>query len=146
MAGRLGGIAPQGRTPLQHGMGFLISGGLAFCVDASVLEILTRVFGIHPILARFVAISTAMVAGWLAHRTLTFAVRVPPSVLEFMRYAGVAWSAAAINYGIFVVIMLARPSTDPLLAMITSSAGATTFAYLGMRFAAFRVRARGPRP
>jgi putative flippase GtrA len=81
-----------------------------------------------------------MVAGWLAHRTLTFALRSAPSVAEFVRYAAVAWTTAAINYGAFASILLARPATPPLLALSVASILATAFAYLGMRYAAFRGR------
>ena len=63
-----------------------------------------------------------------------------PSVGEFLRYAGVAWAAAAVNYGLFVLIVLAFPAIEPLVALVISSAVAMVFAYLGMRFAAFRQR------
>ena len=97
----------------------------------------TALLGLHPIAARLIAISLAMVVAWLMHRTLTFAVTTPPSVAEFLRYAGVAWTAAALNYGLFVAILLARPGTEPLLALAVSAGAAMAFAYLGMRFAAF---------
>lgn len=140
MAGQDNRLAPGARHPLRHWLGFLISGGVAFVVDALVLELLTVVAGLHPIAARLVAISLAMVAGWLMHRTLTFAVSTPVSASEFLRYAGVAWTAAAVNYGLFVLIILARPATAPLVALVVSSIAAMTFSYLGMRFAAFRPR------
>jgi putative flippase GtrA len=133
------------RHPLRHGLGFLASGAAAFIVDAAVLALLTSVGGVHPIAARLVAISLAMVTGWLMHRRLTFAVRVPPNVAEFLRYAGVAWVAAAVNYGTFVLIVLERPGIEPLVALVLSSIVAAIFAYLGMRFAAFRHRHGTPR-
>jgi putative flippase GtrA len=133
-----GNGAPRPQHPVRHGLAFLVSGGTAFTVDALTLELLTRVFGLHPILARLGAIALAMVAGWLMHRTYTFEVKAPPSGAEFLRYAGVAWSAAAINYGVFVLVVLAYPTVEPLAALIISSLAAMTFAYLGMRFAAFR--------
>lgn len=142
MADRGNRLAPGGQHPIRHGLGFLVSGGTAFAVDALVLELLTALLGLHPIAARLVAISLAMVAGWLMHRTLTFAVPTPPSAIEFLRYAGVAWTAAAVNYGLFVAIVLARPGTEPLVALVVSSAAAMIFAYVGMRFAAFRQRGR----
>lgn len=145
MIGRGSRIVPAGLSPLRHGLGFFASGGIAFSVDALILKLLTAVFGVHPIVARLAAISIAMVAGWLAHRTFTFAVRARPSLAEFLRYAGVAWSAAAVNYGLFVLIILLRPTTEPLVALVVSSAGAMTFSYLGMRFAAFRERAGASR-
>ena len=140
MAGRGKRLAPGGQHPIRHGLGFLVSGSTAFAVDALVLQLLTAVLGFHPIAARLAAISLAMVAGWLMHRTFTFAVPTPPSAIEFVRYAGVAWTAAAVNYGVFVLIILARPHTQPLAALVASSAAAMIFAYLGMRFAAFRQR------
>ena len=137
-------LAPGDQHPVRHGLAFLISGGTAFTVDAVVLKLLTFVFGIHPIAARLAAIALAMVAGWLMHRTFTFAVAAPPSVSEFLRYAGVAWSAAAVNYGVFVVVVLVYPAIEPLVALVISSFVAMVFSYLGMRFGAFRQRGGPP--
>lgn len=143
MAGGDDRSAPGARHPLHHWLGFLVSGSVAFAVDALLLEFLTAVVGLHPIAARLIAISFAMVAGWLMHRRLTFAVPAPPSIAEFLRYAGVAWSAAALNYGLFVVIVLLRPATEPLVALFVASVASMIFSYLGMRFAAFRPRPSG---
>jgi len=137
--------APGAQHPVRHGLAFLVSGGTAFIVDALVLELLTSVLGLHPIVARLAAIALAMVAGWLMHRTFTFRVTARPSLPEFLRYAGVAWTAAAVNYGLFVLIVLAYPAIEPLVALVISSAVAMVFAYLGLRFAAFRQRGIGPR-
>jgi putative flippase GtrA len=133
---------PGGQHLVQHGLAFLLSGGLAFTIDASITKTLTALAGMHPIAARLIAISIAMVAGWLAHRRFTFRVTTPPSLAEFLRYAAVQWTVAAINYGIFVVIVLARPKIEPLVGVFISSLIAMVFAYLGMRFAAFRHRGR----
>jgi putative flippase GtrA len=140
MADRGNRRSPDGQHPVRHALGFLVSGGTAFAVDALVLQLLTALLGVNPIAARIVAISLSMIAGWLMHRTFTFAVTTSPSVPEFVRYAGVAWMAAAVNFGLFVAILLARPATKPFAALVVSSAAAMTFAYLGMRFAAFRQR------
>ena len=137
--------APGAQHPVRHGLAFLVSGGTAFIVDALVLKLLTSVLGLHPIVARLAAIALAMVAGWLMHRTFTFRVTARPSLPEFLRYAGVAWTAAAVNYGLFVLIVLAYPAIEPLVALVISSVVAMVFAYLGMRFAAFRQRGGGPR-
>ena len=109
MADRGNRRRPAASIPSATALGFLVSGGIAFAVDALVLQLLTAGLGVHPIAARLVAISLAMIAGWLMHRTFTFAVTTPPSVAEFLRYAGVAWTAAAINYGVFVLIALGAP-------------------------------------
>jgi putative flippase GtrA len=144
LMGRGGNIAPEGQHPVRHGLAFVISGATAFAVDATVLALLTAVLDLHPIFARLFAIALAMVAGWLMHRTFTFTVAAPPSFAEFARYAGVAWTAAAINYGIFVAIMLIEPEFEPLAALVISSLASMIFSYLGMRFGAFRRRSADP--
>jgi putative flippase GtrA len=128
-----------GRRRLRHGLAFVLSGGLAFTADAITLKSLTVLFGLNPMFARLFAISLAMLVGWLAHRSFTFALRVPPSLAEFLRYAVVGWSVAAVNYGLFVLILLLWPAAEPLLALAVSSLCATLFAYVGMRYGAFRL-------
>lgn len=127
------------RGLLRHGLGFLVSGGLAFITDALVLEVLTNDVGLDPIVARLGSISIAMVVGWLAHRRLTFAMATAPSLGEFMRYAAVAWFSAGVNYAVFVAIMLIRPETLPLTALVVASLAAMVVSYVGMRFGAFRM-------
>ncbi len=107
-----------------------------------MLKGLTVLVGLHPIVARLFAISLAMLVGWLAHRTFTFALRAPPSLAEFLRYAAVGWTVAAVNYGLFVLMLVLWPTSEPLAALLVSSLAATLFAYLGMRYAAFRVHLR----
>ncbi|RTL61384.1 MAG: GtrA family protein [Hyphomicrobiales bacterium] len=124
---------------VRHGAGFLISGTVAFCVDAITLQLLTTFLDIDPIFARLGSISVAMVAGWLSHRRLTFAVASPPTVNEFLRYAGVAWFSAAVNYMVFVALMLIWEDLLPVLGIAIASIVAMCVSYLGMRFAAFRV-------
>jgi putative flippase GtrA len=117
------------RSRLRHGLAFLLSGGLAFAADAITLKTLTVLLGLNPMLARLFAISLAMLVGWVAHRTFTFALSVPPSLAEFLRYAMVGWSVAAVNYGGFVLILLLWPAAEPLIALVFSSLFATLFAF-----------------
>jgi putative flippase GtrA len=74
MADRRTQWTPAGQHPLRHGLAFVLSGGTAFAVDATVLQGLTALLGVPAIAARVAAIALAMVAGWLMHRTFTFAV------------------------------------------------------------------------
>lgn len=124
---------------LRHGLGFLFSGTLAFCVDAAVLQLLIALLDIDPFVARICSISLAMVAGWLSHRRLTFGVAAPPSAAEFLRYAAVAWFSAAVNYVVFILVLLIWPETAPLAALAIASIVAMFVSYVGMRFAAFRL-------
>lgn len=127
------------RHLLRHGLGFLVSGGLAFITDALVLEFLVRSLGVEPIVARLGSISVAMVVGWLSHRRLTFAMSTAPSLGEFVRYAAVAWFSAGVNYAIFVAIILIWPDIFPLAALVVASLAAMVISYIGMRFGAFRM-------
>ncbi len=132
---------PSARRPaIQHWAGFLASGLIALSVDATILETGIRLFGLHPLVARLLGISCAMVAGWLAHRTLTFMLRSRPTFREFARYAAIAWTTQAIDYGTFASILIMRPALPPLAALLLASIVATVFAYVGMRYGAFRGR------
>lgn len=124
--------------PLRHWGGFLLSGLIALSCDAAVLQIGILVFGLHPLAARLIAISVAMVAGWLAHRRLTFSLTTPPTLGEFTRYSAIAWTTAALNYAAFAAVLYFWPAAHPLLALAVASIVATFFAYIGMRYGAFR--------
>jgi putative flippase GtrA len=123
---------------LRHWLGFGVSGSIAFAIDIGVLKLLTTATTTPVNAARLISISVAMVAAWLCHRRLTFNVRTPPTVAEFIKYAGVAWVANAINYAVFVALLWASPTLEPTVAAALSAVVAMVAAYLGMRFAAFR--------
>jgi putative flippase GtrA len=135
--------APGAQHPLRHGLAFVLSGSLAFCADAGVLELLVAGFGVHKLLARAISLSLAHLVGWLSHRRFTFRLTTPPTWNEFLRYAGVQYAVALINYGIFALIVLLKPDVRPLYALVVSSGVAMFFSYFGIRFAAFR---HGHRP
>jgi putative flippase GtrA len=127
--------APKG---LRHWLGFGASGALAFIVDAGTLKLLLLTTALPIGGARLLSIAAAMVAGWLAHRRFTFNLQTAPSFAEFIRYAGVAWFAAVINYAVFTAILWAHPTLEPTIAVALSALAAMVVAYLGMRFAAFK--------
>ena len=124
--------------PLRHWGGFLASGLIALTCDALILQIGILVFGLHPLAARLIAISVAMVAGWLAHRRLTFSLTSAPTLGEFTRYSAIAWTTAALNYVAFATVLYVSPGVHPLVALAIASILATFFAYIGMRYGAFR--------
>lgn len=130
--------SPAARGVVRHLGGFATSGAIAFTVDATILTLLTRGLGVDPFVARIAAIAAAMVAGWLSHRRLTFDVRTPATAAEFLSYAAVAWTSAALNYLVYAAILVLRPATDPLAALVAASLVAMIFSYLGMRFGVFR--------
>ncbi len=128
------------QSAIRHGFGFLVSGLVAFAVDAVVLEAGVRLAGLDNFVARLIAISVAMVAGWLAHRRWTFRVTAKPSVQEFIRYATSAWMAAGVNYGAFVAILLFAPITPRLIALVAASAISMILSYITMRYGVFYAR------
>lgn len=125
------------RDTLNHGGRFLISGTLALTVDAAILALLYRVVGLDPFISRLFAISIAMVVGWWAHRTFTFALKRPPTVREFIGYVSVAWTTAAANYAIYSGILIVQPATPPLTSLIIASLITMVMSYTGMRFGVF---------
>ena len=123
---------------VRHGAGFLTSGVLAFTTDASVLWILTHIFGNDPYSARAVAIAAAMVVGYFAHRRLTFCVPEVPTLRQFGKFARVAATASALNYAIYAGVLFADPGFEPLAALVIASIVAMIASYLGLRFGVFK--------
>jgi putative flippase GtrA len=123
---------------LAHWVGFVTSGVLSFLIDGGVLKLLTVGFSMPVMPSRIVSIFTAMVFGWLAHRTFTFRVKERPSWVEFGRFLGVAWSTAVINYLLFAAVLWVRPTLDPVIAIFLAGLVAMVWSYLGLRFAAFK--------
>ena len=122
----------------RHYGGFIAAGVAALATDAAVLMLLTDGLGLSPFIARIFSISIAMVASWLINRTLTFAVTASPTFAEFGRFAMVSWLAQAVNYAIFAAVLLLRPETHPVAALIAASLVAMFVSYVGFRFGVFR--------
>ncbi len=123
-------------SPLRHYGGFLLAGLLALSTDGAILQSLTTL-GWDPLAARLVAIAIAMVVSWLVNRTVTFAMTGPPSLREYARFAAVSWSAQVVNYVIFGIIILARPQTHVLMALVLASFVAMFVSYFGYRYGVF---------
>ncbi|MGD9804433.1 MAG: GtrA family protein [Hyphomicrobiaceae bacterium] len=130
--------AASGVPRARHWGGFLASGAIAFTVDGGVMEMAVRLLDLPTLIARLLGVMSAMVAAWMCHRTLTFALTTKPSVGEFTRYVAAASTTAAINYAVFVIILMAWPSFPRLLALVIASCVATIFAYVSMRYGVFR--------
>jgi putative flippase GtrA len=123
---------------LRHWGGFLVSGLTAAAIDALITSGLVHSAGLDPFSARIAGILVAMLAAWLLHRRLTFAMKSPPSWREFLRFAAVAWSANLLNYVVYSATLLTRPATLPVVAIVVATAIAAVFSYLGFRLGVFR--------
>jgi putative flippase GtrA len=136
--------APAAQPPhslTRHGAGFLASGLIALAADTGITSLLTRWAGLSAFAARPIAIAMAMVVAWACHRRLTFAMTVPPTLMEFARYAAVGWSAAAVNYSVYALVLIVAPSTPPEVALVMSSLVSMVVSYVGMKFGVFTRRA-----
>ena len=125
-------------TGFLHGAGFIASGSLAFVTDAGVLALLTRGAGFDPFSGRLIAIGCAMIVGFFAHRRLTFAAKEPATLAQFAKFLGVATTASVVNYAVYAGILVLRPPTDPLAALVVATAVAMGISYAGLRFGVFR--------
>ncbi len=132
-------------SPAVHYSGFVIAGLLALAADMLILEALILA-GLHPLIGRPFAISLAMVVSWLVNRTITFAVPGPPSFREYARFAAVSWTSQAVNYTIFGAILIARPATPPLLAVVMASFVSMFVSYFGFRYGVFSHGPASARP
>ena len=126
------------RDRLKHGAGFLTSGLIAFAVDALVLALLTKVAGLDPYSARIAAIAAAMVAGYFAHRNLTFRLAHAATLAEFSKFAAVATAAAVINYAFYAALVFC--GLEPLIALAIASGIGMIISYFGYRFGVFQRR------
>jgi putative flippase GtrA len=129
--------------PWRHYGGFVLAGILALSTDAAILLVLTAA-GLHALLARPLAIAVAMVVSWLVNRRVTFAMPGPPTLAEYARFAAVSWTSQAVNYAVFGAIVLARPATSVLLALVLACLVAMFVSYFGFRYGVFAHRRQAP--
>jgi putative flippase GtrA len=133
---------PPPRSGLKQLVGFVVSGSLAFVVDVAVTKLVQTFAGLPWGISRIIAIGFAMVVAWLSHRTFTFAVQARPTLTEFIKYAGVGASGAALNYVVFLILIWLLPDWDKALAIGAASIIAMAYTYLGLRFGVFTKRQR----
>lgn len=123
---------------IRHYGGFVLAAVLAFITDAGILEMLTRLAGMSPFLARPIGIFFAMIVSWWVNRVVTFAMTTPARASEFVRFAAVSGTAQMINYIVFSIILLAVPATAPLTALVLACFVSMFVSYTGYRFGVFR--------
>lgn len=137
---------PARQSAIRRVAGFAAVGTVGFVVD-SALTLLMITFGIGAFLARALAIAVAMATTYLLNRTLTFsdsADRDPSRIAgEATRYVMVAIAAAAFNWGIYSVALIAIPGLPPFFAIVAGSGAAMVASYLG--YSRFAFRSRGDR-
>ena len=132
--------SPHKVPAVRHYGGFVLGGVLALLTDAAVLMLLSAYIGIPPLLARPLSIAVAMVVSWRVNRSITFAYPHAPTAAEFARFAAVSWTAQAVNYAVFAAVLLWRPQTHPVAALVAASLVAMLVSYTGFRYGVFRAK------
>jgi putative flippase GtrA len=121
----------------RHLVGFVIAGCLAVAMDIWVGLLLAHGLGLPWPIARIGAIAASMAVAFYGHRTLTFRRTTPATMAEFLRYLGVAWTSALVNYATFIALLWLVPALPPSLGIVASAGVSMIVTYVGLRFAVF---------
>lgn len=92
---------------------FAMVGGMGFVIDASVLTLLVNGLGYGHYVSRAVSFSLAVTATWLVNRRWVFEAGAP-SGREYSGYFIVQLIGAAINLGIYVLVIELVPTLAAL--------------------------------
>jgi putative flippase GtrA len=108
---------------------FCIVGGIAFLVDAAILEFL--VLGEVPAsTARVISIAIALQVSYLLHRRFTFSARHPHSTRRWGKFMAANLIGAVINYSTFLGLLAAALSADADTARALALLGSTFVALM----------------
>jgi putative flippase GtrA len=124
-------------SPWRHYGGFLLAGVCALVTDAAILQALTKIAGLGPLIARPAGIACALVVSWWINRTVAFAIETPPTWVEFGKFAAASAAAFTVNYLVFAAILLTYPAVHPVLAIIFASIISMFVSYAGYRLGVF---------
>ena len=119
---------------------FCIAGGLAFVVDAGVLQGAISA-GLDPYAGRALSYLCAVTTTWWFNRTYTFAVTAGKAgVREWASYATSQLGGGAVNYAIYAVLVYAAPLVQryPVLGVAAGSIGGLLVNFLLARRYVFR--------
>lgn len=117
-----GGAGRSSGPESRHIFGFLLSGAIAFPVDAGVLS-LGVWLGLPAAIARIPSFLAAVVTTWVLNRRFTFRTSQIPSLVEFLRYLAAMSFGLSINYAVFVIALGIWPllADWPVLALVPAT-------------------------
>ena len=119
---------------------FLVIGGLGFLVDAGVLFVLVSL-GWDAYIARLFSFAVAVTVTWWGNRNWTFQDSRPQSAhKEYSSYLLVQTSGAAVNYGVYVLVLSCfahETAVNALIALACGSAVALLVNFFGARCLGF---------
>ena len=120
---------------------FCAVGAIGFVVDAGVLLIEWRAFGVDPSWGRLVSFSVAVLTTFEFNRRWAFQQRGDrPYLAALARYLGVQGLGFGCNFGIYTLLYLALPPgyNAPLFCLAVASLIALTVNYVGASLIVFR--------
>ena len=129
VAGAKASPSSLGRFP-----SFVVVGGLGFLVDAAILSLLVHVWDWPPYAARVLSFAPAVTVTWYCNRRWVFS-RTKDAAREYGAYITVQTVGAAINLGVFALLIAVVPSLAqlPLVPLAAGSAVALLFNYSAAR-------------
>jgi len=120
---------------------FSFVGGIGFVVDAGILSILKRGFGVDARIAGFVSMFVfAMTVTWYLNRRLTFKGQYQSPLKQYLRFALVNSAGNAANYTVYFLLVqnVDLFSQIPELAKVVGTAVGLMFNFTGSKFLVFR--------
>lgn len=122
---------------------FAIIGVVGFCIDGSVLTVLSVGMGMNIFFSRFVSFSLASSSTWFLNRKYTF--KQPGNTSrsrEYLRYIIIQVAGALLNLGIFTWLVAARPELRafPIIPLGVGAGFALLFNFWGARILVYQER------
>lgn len=122
---------------------FAAGGVIGFLVDAGIVQFLVREAGLNPYAARVPSFLVAASVTWAWNRHLSFAHRRGRNRRrEWLRWMGVMSFGAALNYGIYAVLVAVSATVRhwPAAGVAAGSAVAAFVNFQGARNLVFTAR------
>lgn len=121
---------------------FAVVGVIGFAAHAAVFSFLLYVLVVGAIAAWLAAFSVAVVLTWLLNRHFVFQAKqldMATLAAEYPRYLVIQGIGAAVNLGVFAVLLRVSPFVNvPLLALSAAAVCAAAVTFLGSRRWVFR--------
>lgn len=123
---------------------FCVAGGLAFIVDAGVVQLMTSVVHADPYAARLLSFLCAVTTTWWFNRRYTFADAADDGLSrQWLRYVGTQLGGFSVNYAVYALMLWMLPLVHrwPVLGVAAGSvAGLVVNFALARRFVFRRAR------
>ena len=110
---------------------FVLVGGVAFVVDAAIVQWLVVGMSLNPYLARVFSFLTAASLTWVLNRRYTFEAKAQPSSREWLGYLGLMVIGGGVNYATYALLIA---SVDVVAGQPWLGVAAGSVAGLGVNF------------